>query len=81
MQKYLQNLLPFDRAQALLDKQKIIDKLNAQNEERTNLKLALQEVSMIAEEVPKDAMGDEISVDELDEKWDKIKAKVVKLNV
>ena len=73
--------MPFDRAQALIDKQKIIDKLNAQNEERTNLKLALQEVSMIAEEVPKDAMGDEISVDELDGKWDKIKAKVVKLNV
>lgn len=71
----------FDRGQALLDKQKIIDKLNSQNEERTLLKSSLLEVSMIAEAVPKDIAGDIIPPGELNSKWTKIKEKVDKLNV
>lgn len=71
----------FDRAQALLDKQKIIDKLDSMNDERKLLKSALQELSQIAEIVPKDALGDEIPVIELESKWTKIQGKIGKLNV
>jgi len=73
--------LVFDRAQALLDKQKIIDKLDSMNDERKLLKSALQELSQIAEIVPKDALGDEIPVIELESKWTKIQGKIGKLNV
>ena len=73
--------LVFDRGQALLDKQKIIDKINTDNDQRTLLKSALLEVSMIAEAVPKDIAGDEIPPGELNSKWTKIKEKVDKLNV
>lgn len=73
--------MTFHRAEALLEKQKIIDRLNELSEERSNLKGILQQVSQIAESTPKDIAGEEIPEKELDKNWTRIKTKVEKLNV
>lgn len=67
--------MPFDRAQALLEREKIIEELNAMNDKRTELKILLDELNMICESEPTDNMGEKITPTDLDKRFNKIKEK------
>ena len=67
--------MPYSRGDALILKEKIIEKLNGDAEKRTLLKASLAELSQISDSTPKDIGGEEIPTPQLEAKWGKTKKK------